>query len=548
MEARIGDQFTSLEEYIHLSTLLSTETNWDNLTEMIVTSAQQLTNAEGGIIYLLDDLKRILIARLFQSSRVNIPLVEFSHVPLYRDNQWNMGNAIAYCAFTGNVINIADIHKYTGFDFEEFYRTDRSYQFKVQSLMIVSLRDHEALTIGVLLLFNYIDSADGQVKTFPERLNRVAKAFASHAAVAMDNALLIQRNKRLIDILNNTNQELETENKQLRNKIQSRYDFSRIIGHASSMQRVFDLMGKVLESDATVLIRGETGTGKELIANAIHYNSRRQSHEFVAQNCAAVPENLLESELFGYCKGAFTGANSDKRGLIELADKGTLFLDEIGDMPLGLQAKLLRVLQEREVRPLGGSASIKVNVRVIAATHGDLTKKIQQGEFREDLYYRLSVFPIELPALRQRKEDLPQLLQYFLELFCKNHGKKISSYSPIALDLLLQYEYPGNIRELRNVVERAVLLCDNDANTGGNILAEHLPPAVTGIVPESSNLQKMELPDLKGELKLIVDTFEATVIRKILQECRGNQSKAARRLGIGRRTMLSKMNRYQIKH
>ena len=306
------------------------------------------------------------------------------------------------------------------------------------------------------------------------------------------------------------------------------------------MRKVFALLKKVINTDATVLLRGETGTGKELIAQAVHYNSNRKKQEFVAQNCAALPETLLESELFGYVKGAFSGANADKTGLIELADGGTLFLDEIGDMPIGLQAKLLRVLQEKEVRPLGSTQTRKVNIRVVAATHCDLQEKIRAGEFREDLYYRLCVFPIELPPLHQRREDLPALLQHFISDFSERYDKDIIGISPAALDHLLHYDYPGNIRELRNVMERAVLMCES----GASILPEHLAAEIVqSVAPASEELfQNLD----NGNLRDAVALFEAKLIERKLQAHDWNQTRTAVELSISRRTLIDKIQRHHI--
>jgi sigma-54-dependent transcriptional regulator len=310
-------------------------------------------------------------------------------------------------------------------------------------------------------------------------------------------------------------------------------------------------MEKILDSNATVLLRGETGTGKELVARAIHANSSRRHGEFVAQNCAALPEHLLESELFGYRRGAFTGATADKKGLIEVASGGTLFLDEIGDMPLGMQAKLLRVLQEKEVRPLGSVKSSQVDLRVVAATHCDLQDQVAAGEFRADLYYRICVFPIDIPPLRDRKEDLPALLDYFLKMSCEQYKKSVMGYAPEALDCLLGYEYPGNIRELKNLVERAVLLCDEHSS----IFLEHLPAqlidthqigAVEHAAPDAGRGSPADDEDQDG-LVVSVRHFEASRIEQTLKDHNWNQTRTAEALKLPRRTLIEKMRRYNIK-
>jgi len=327
--------------------------------------------------------------------------------------------------------------------------------------------------------------------------------------------------------------------------LRGRYDFSAIIGECAAMQKVFSLLEKIIDSDATVLIQGETGTGKELVAQALHYNSARNKYPLVVQNCAALPEHLLESELFGYKKGAFSGAISDKKGLIEQAHHGTLFLDEIGDMPLNLQAKLLRILQDRMVRPLGGLDSREVDVRIVAATHCDLHKKIADGTFREDLFYRLSVFPIPLPPLRDRRDDLPALLQYNIDHFKEHYRKSICGIAPAVLELLMRYDYPGNIRELRNIVERCVILCE----PGGHIILEHLPEQILelgGRFCTTNQLESMPLSIQNGTLKEAVEAYECTLIQSKLAACQGNQTRAAGELGIARRTLIEKINRYGI--
>jgi len=546
----MNDALATVEEFISITTSLSTERNIDQLLSMIVASACRITQADTGLIYVLDTTKQFLVVKAVHSRSADPKLYEFESVALFIDGERNLTHLGAYSAFTGKLSNIPNIYEYTGFGFDDIYAFDRKHKYYTQSILAVPLRNHENITIGILQLINRIDSNTNEIIPFPGSVERIVTAFASQAAVAIDNAQLTNKNKRLIDVLNHSNKQLEAENQQLRKKIKSNYDFTRIVGQGEAMQRVFGLLKKIFDSDATVLLGGQTGTGKELIAQTIHYNSKRSKGEFVAQNCAALPENLLESELFGFKKGAFSGANSDKMGLIELSHGGTLFLDEIGDMPVTLQAKLLRVLQEKEVRPLGALTPKKIDIRVVAATHCDLLKKIEAGEFREDLYYRLSVFPINLPPLSARKEDMPSLLQHFLKLFSEQYSKNISGYSPKSLDILIQHEYPGNIRELRNAVERAVLLCED----GGNILEEHLPEKMQEVASRMDMKDKCTetvIPDsvlaANDGLKDAIDNFEASIVRNKLSECSWNQTQAAEKLKIGRRTLIEKMRRYNIK-
>ena len=301
-----------------------------------------------------------------------------------------------------------------------------------------------------------------------------------------------------------------------------------LIGDSAGMRRVYQLLGKVLHVPITVLVRGETGTGKELVARAIHDHGSRRSQPFLVQNCAAMPENLLESELFGYRKGAFSGADRDHRGLFDAADGGTLFLDEIGDMPLSLQAKLLRVLQEGEVRPLGSTRTHRVDVRIIAASHRDLPGEVAAGRFREDLFYRLASFPIELPPLRERGTDLLKLARHFTDKACAFLQRNACRWSEDALAALSGHDFPGNVRELKALVERAVLLCE-----GNELRPEHL-----NLAPAS--------PRTAQTLRERLEQVERSLVLDCLRRTGGNQSQAARELGLPRRTLLYRMERLGI--
>jgi Nif-specific regulatory protein len=308
---------------------------------------------------------------------------------------------------------------------------------------------------------------------------------------------------------------LVTENARLKQELREGYDFSNIIGTSGSMQRVYESVAQVARTNTTVLIRGESGTGKELVAQAIHYNSLRAKKPFVKVSCAALPETLIESELFGYEKGAFTGAQDRKKGRFEMAQSGTLFLDEIGDVALPTQVKLLRVLQEREFERLGGTEPIKVNVRLVAATNKDMEQAIAQGLFREDLFYRLNVFVIYIPPLRERKPDVLLLADHFLQKFASEHGKDIRRISTPAIDMLSAYHWPGNVRELQNVIERAVLVCD-----GQVVHAHHLPPTLQ-TAEASGTVVNVSLAEA-------VDAYERDLLQDALKSARGNRAKAAR--------------------
>lgn len=303
-----------------------------------------------------------------------------------------------------------------------------------------------------------------------------------------------------------------------------------LIGESPAMRQTYRLIGKVLHSPYTVLLNGETGTGKELVARAIHDCGPRRSGAFIVQNCSSLPEHLLESELFGYRKGAFTGAERDRTGLFDAADGGTLFLDEIGDMPLSLQAKLLRVLQEGEVRPLGTTLTHRIDVRIIAATHRDLRAMIAAGEFREDLYYRLAQFPIELPALRQRGEDILQLARHFADKACDFLQRPACSWSAAALQCLSTYDFPGNVRELKGMVERAILLCE----------CGELQPAHFSL-PDAGPAAERSLG-----LRERLEQVERTLLLDCLRKNGGNRTLAARELGLPRRTLLYRLSRLNI--
>jgi DNA-binding NtrC family response regulator len=325
------------------------------------------------------------------------------------------------------------------------------------------------------------------------------------------------------------NRFLKKEVVRLRKEVESRYDFHQLVGKSPLMQKIYDLIEKISHSASTVLISGESGTGKELVAKAVHYHGLRKDGPFIAVNCAAIPETLLESELFGYRKGAFTDARSDKRGLLFEANEGTLFLDEITEMPPTLQAKLLRVIEERKVRPLGDTTSYPIDVRIISTTNRDIGKQIREGRFREDLYYRLKVIDIELPPLRDRKEDIPLIIQHFITKFNKNLKKNVSGISAEALRLLLNYAWPGNVRELENIIERAITL------TQGEVISlEDLPtPMAHGEDKDSTGKALRE--------KYTVDQLEKEYIKKVLIEAGGNKSKAAQILGLDRKTLYRKL-------
>ena len=328
-------------------------------------------------------------------------------------------------------------------------------------------------------------------------------------------------------------QRLLDENIHLRQELKQRYDFSNIIGNSGPMRQVYEQISQVAPTNTTVLIRGESGTGKEMIAHAIHYNSARASKPFIKVACAALPESLIESELFGYEKGAFTGASSRKKGRFEIAEGGTLFLDEIGELSQATQIKLLRVLQEREYERLGGIETIKANVRLITATNKDLERAMREGAFREDLYYRLNVFTIYLPPLRERRPDILELAEHFVDKYARQHHKRIKRISTPAIDMLTSYHWPGNVRELENCIERTLLVCD------GNVIhGHHLPPT----------LQTASASDTVTRLSLTaaIEAYEKDLIQDALKTSRGNRARAAKLLDTTERILGYKVKKYTI--
>jgi two-component system, NtrC family, response regulator AtoC len=330
---------------------------------------------------------------------------------------------------------------------------------------------------------------------------------------------------------------LKRENIRLKQEIRRENSFENIIGRSDPMQLMFKTVEKIAEFKSTVLIMGESGTGKELIARALHNRSPRREKPFVAVNCGAIPENLLESELFGYIRGAFTDAVRNKQGLFEEADSGTLFLDEIGELPLGLQVKLLRVLQENEIRRVGENKPRKVDVRILAATIRDLSNEVKTGGFREDLFYRLNVLSLKIPPLRDRPEDIPMLVEHFLRRCNTKLGTAIADVDPAAMKLLVEYAWPGNVRELENLVERAVILCDGDS-----IVPELLTDKVQQAAPEPVS----HIPAGQLSIKKTVRALEEELIKRALEKTGGNRTRAARLLEISHRTLLYKLKDYKI--
>jgi Nif-specific regulatory protein len=388
----------------------------------------------------------------------------------------------------------------------------------VRRLALVPMSSGERM-VGAL----YLDyrTRDGE---FSEGDVRFLRALAVQAATLIENAQL--RSK------------LTDEVESLRWVVDGRHKFASIVGQSLCMQQLFTTLEKVARTSVTVLIEGESGTGKELVARAVHLNGPRKNERFVAQNCAALPEQLLESELFGHVRGAFTGAHRDKQGLFEAADGGTFFLDEIADMSPSLQVKLLRVLQEGEIRRVGATDHIDVDVRIIAATNKRLRDEVKAGRFREDLFYRLDVVGVEMPPLRDRRDDVPLLAQHFLNRFCEASGESERGFSDRAMDLLVNYDWPGNVRELENEIERAVALSDVGTTITAECLSDRIRSVQVAIHPPK--------PGTRLSLKSMVEDVEKRVIMQLLNENNWNKSRTAEALGLSRQGLLKKIGRFGL--
>jgi transcriptional regulator with GAF, ATPase, and Fis domain len=373
---------------------------------------------------------------------------------------------------------------------------------QVRSVAVAPLISRERL-VGAI----YVDCRTDR-NVFSDSALAFLRPFAGIAALAIENARLCSG--------------LAAETGRLRSALGEWQQFPEIVGRSPAMQAVFEMMARVIPTDAPVLITGETGTGKELVARAIHYSGPRKEAAFVAVNCGAIPENLIESELFGHRKGSFTGAVTDKQGLFEAASGGTLFLDEVADLPLPLQPKLLRALQSGEVRRVGDVDTHRVNVRVMSATHRDLGRLAREGGFREDLYYRLNVIPIELPPLRQRRDDVPLLAGHFLAASAKRQNKKVTGIAKAAMDRLVNSSWPGNIRQLENAIERAVVLCSGEKLTENDIMLQQPADADTAIEGTAAQIEK----------RVVIDRLKAF---------NGNRTRTAASLGISRRTLLNRL-------
>lgn len=409
--------------------------------------------------------------------------------------------------------------------------------FRTKSMLAAPLQGKSSV-IGVIEVMNKRRGG------FTEKDLDFLVTLSCIVGLALDNAHMyaaLERAYKELQVIDKAKDNLieltKEENIRLRSEVEARYRFEQIKGNSDAMLKVLRLCEKAIDSDITVLIKGETGTGKELVARCIHYNGRRKDKPFVTQNCAALPETLLASELFGYKKGAFTGAHRDKKGLFELAHGGTVFLDEVGEMSPVMQASLLRVLQEGEIKPVGAEQVRKVDVRVISATNRSLEEDVREGKFRKDLFFRLSVFPIELPPLRKRHGDISLLALIFLQEFGVKNRKTIKGIAPRAMDYLAKYPFPGNVRELQNEMERAVAIAED----GQYIDVRHLSQKICSEVGEQAPPHI-----LQGSLKAMVEDLEKAALKEALAKHAGNKTRVAEELGLSRFGLLKKMQRYGL--
>ncbi|MGE0704558.1 MAG: sigma-54 interaction domain-containing protein [Vicinamibacterales bacterium] len=416
---------------------------------------------------------------------------------------------------SGKPIVVPRVSREPGF----LHRVSERPELKEQELTYISVPitlDEKTIgALGIDLRFKADRDYNRTVKFVGVMASMIAQAVKMHRLIRADR-------QRLVD-----------ENTHLRQELKERYDFSNLIGTSGPMRQVYEQVAQVARTNTTVLLRGESGTGKELIAHAIHYNSPRAKKPFIKVSCAALPHDLIESELFGYERGAFTGAHAMKKGRFELAEGGTLFLDEIGELSLSTQVKLLRVLQEREFERLGSTQTLRANIRLVAATNKELEQAIAAGEFRDDLYYRLNVFSIFVPPLRERKPDILLLADHFVEKFSREHGKKVKRIATPAIDMLVSYHWPGNVRELGNAIERAVVLCD-----GQVVHAHHLPPTLQ--TAEASGTGQT------SSLRESLEGFEKDALLDALKSARGNRAKAARLLSTTERIFNYRVRKYGI--
>jgi len=504
----LGSYLERISLLFKMGILISSETNMSSLVELLIREAPSVMNAERATIFLADRETEELYSHLgvgLKHDQIRIP--------------WHTG--IAGWVFTnGQSLNIVDPYKDIRFN----KAIDSQTGFTTKNVLCVPLRVPGGPVIGVFQVLNK------RAGVFTSIDLEILEILASQAARSMEHA-------QEWDHLRQSASLLKQENVGLKQALQHKAPLEELIGSARPIQEVRSLIRKVAPTETTVLIQGESGTGKELVARAIHRLSPRASEPLVSLNCAAIPSELIESELFGHKKGSFTGAVADHLGVFRAANKGTLFLDEIEATSPAMQVKLLRAIQSGEIKPVGDNASQTVDVRLIAATNRDLQERIRQGMFREDLFYRVNVFPILIPPLRERTDDIPMLVLHFLDRFSVLTGKLVRGIDPTAQELLIRYPWPGNVRELENEIERGHIL----ASEGGNISVRCLSPRIR------ESIEKM-IDDIAVSnpvtLKEAIEQIEKSMIQDALDSCSGNRSIAARRLGLSRQGLINKIHKF----
>lgn len=490
METSVSMEKGHFDALLTISQEINSIQEIDPLLNKVMDTAMKALNAERGFLILLDST----------SGEMSVKAARNISDEIIKDTSQISTSAVQAVLKNGQPMLTHDAQE------DPRFKGSESVVFHgILSVACVPLRIKEHL-IGSI----YVDSRT-QRRMFTQESLSFLEAFANQAAIAIENAKLYEN--------------LRKENIRLKKEIGEKFHFEGIIGRSKKMRQVLDIVERIADSDVSVLIQGESGTGKELVARAIHYNGMRKERPFIAQYCGALTETLLESELFGHKKGSFTGAVEDKQGLFEAADGGTFFLDEIGDISPNIQTKLLRVLQEGEIKRVGETQTRRVNVRIISASNKDLAEEVKKGSFREDLYYRLNVISIHMPSLRERKEDVPLLAKHFLDKYREKISKPIEGIAPKAMDALLHYNWPGNVRELENTVERALVLTRGKTITAADL---YIPKTV----------------DVMGEAQTLRD-IEKNFVLKVLKECDGNKTKAAKQLGVSLRWLHYRLREWE---
>ncbi len=500
--------------------------NLDQLILHIIEEIKKMLNVEVASVILIDRETEELVFRWSGDTTERKEKLKKIRIPA--------GKGVAGRVFsTGVSVLLNDVRKCP----EHLKEVDRITGFITRSMVAVPLQTPDK-PIGVL------EAVNKKRGVFTENDLLVLESLSGIIAMALENAAMytaLQNAYQDLKVIGKKKDHLlasiRQENELLRKQLEERYSFKEIKGNSKAILEVLELCEKAINSDITVLIEGETGTGKELIARCIHFNSHRKDKPFIVQNCGSIPETLLASELFGHKKGAFTGAISDKKGIFELADSGTVFLDELTEMPPVMQLSLLRVLEQGVVKPLGSRKEIKVDVRVISATNQSVEEAIGEGRFREDLFYRLNAFRIRIPPLRKRKEDIPILAEHFLEKSNKSGAKKIAGFTASAMECLCNYDWPGNVRELKNEVERAFAMAQD---------SEHIDSIHLSNKLRDRSSCGLSTGGSRGTLKEMVEELEIRLISDALDKHRGNKSRAARELGLSRYGLAKKMKRYGI--